>query len=146
MSKKFLLAIAFVFSFLFTQATFADSSICRESLSKMVQSLNLDANQKSKVNSILDQLKSNMKATGTQMDGLEDQITQQTYSANMDQNNANSVVDQKTKLIGDMMKARITATNQIYNILNPQQQAKFKSMMKTADDKMAAMYKNCDQD
>lgn len=146
MNRKFLWIIAFVSSLMFNQMVFADSTICREGLNKMLQSINLDNDQKAKIKPILDQLKTNLKATSSQMNGLEDQITQQASSANMDQAKVNSLVDTKTKLIGDMMKARIAAKNQIFAILKPEQNAKLQDKIKKEDEKIASEFKNCDQD
>ena len=39
----------------------------------------------------------------------------------MNQAKVNDQVDKQTKLIGDMIKAKITAKNQIFSILNPKQ-------------------------
>lgn len=146
MYKKFLWTIIFVSAFMLNQMVFADSSVCRESLSKMVQSVNLDDGQKAKVKSILDQLKSNLKASGSQMHDLDTQLTEQVNSSNMDQDKANGLVDQQTKLIGDMIKARIMATNQIFSILNPQQKEKLQAMIKKSEEKVAAEYKKCYQE
>jgi periplasmic protein CpxP/Spy len=145
MCKKLFWIIAFT-SLLFTQIAFADSSVCRETLSKMVQSLNLNETQKAKVKPVLEQLKTSMQGIKSQMSGLEDQITQQVNSDNMDQDKVNGIVDQKTKLIGDAMKARITAKRQIFSILNPQQKGKLQGMLKKADEKMAALFKSCEKD
>lgn len=146
MSRKYLWIIAFTSCLAASQVTFADDSLCREGLGKMVQSLNLDDAQKAKVKPIIDQLKTNMKSYGSQMDGLEDQMTAQTNSANMDQNKVSSLVDQKTKLIGDMMKARMSATNQIYGVLNADQKSKLQDKIKKEDHKMASAFKNCAND
>jgi protein CpxP len=146
MFKKFLWIIAFVSSLMITQMVFANSSVCRESLNKMVQSMNLDTSQKAKIMPILDQLKSTIKTNASQMDGLESQIEEQVNSTNMDQEKINSLVNQKTKLIGDMMKAKIMAKHQIFSILNAEQKGKFQDMMKKADEKMKAAFKNCHED
>ncbi|MBA2654141.1 MAG: Spy/CpxP family protein refolding chaperone [Gammaproteobacteria bacterium] len=146
MSKKFLWMIVFVSSLIINPIVFADTSICREGLGKMVQSLNLDNTQKAKIMPILDQLKSNLKAAGAQMNGIEPQLSQEATSPNMSQDNVNSLVDKKAKLIGDMMKSKITAKNQIFSILNVQQKEKLQSMMKKSEEKMAEEYKNCDED
>lgn len=146
MFKKFVWIIGFVAFFMLNQITFADSAICKESLHKMVQSLNLDASQKAKIKPILDQLKSDLKASGSQMKDLHAQIKEQTNSDNMDQAKVDGLVDNESKLIGDMIKAKIKAKNQIYAILNPQQKTKLQDMVKKAEDKIAAEFKNCTED
>jgi protein CpxP len=146
MFKKSLWIITFVSSLMINQMVFADSSVCGESLSQMVQSINLDATQKEKIKPILDQLKSTLKASGSQMDASVSQIRQQVNSTNMDQEKVNSLVDEKTKLIGDVMKAKIMAKSQIFSILNPQQKGKLQDMIKKSDEKMAAAFKKCHED
>jgi periplasmic protein CpxP/Spy len=146
MFKKFLLIITFVSSLIINQMVFAESSVCRESLNEMVQSINLDAAQKAKIKPILDQLKSTFKANESQMEALKSQITQQVNSANMDQGKVNSLVDEKTKLIGEVMKAKIMAKNQIFALLNPQQKGKLQEMIKKSDEKMTALFKKCYRD
>lgn len=146
MYKKFIWILALITSFTLTQMVFADTTVCRDKLSKMVQSLNLDESQKAKIKPILDQLKTDLQTSGSQMKDFHTQITQQVNSANMDQDKVNDLVDKKTKVIADMIKAKLKAQNQIYVILNPQQKEKLQNMIKTADDKIAAIYKNCEQD
>ncbi|MGB6977470.1 MAG: Spy/CpxP family protein refolding chaperone [Gammaproteobacteria bacterium] len=146
MFKKFLWIIAFVSSLMINQMVFADTSVCRESLNKMVQSLNLDATQKEKIRPILDQLKSTIKMNVSQMDGLESQVMEQVNSTSMDQEKVNSLVNQKTKMIGDMMKAKIMAKHQVFAILNPEQKGKLQDMMKRAEEKMKAAFKSCHEE
>lgn len=146
MSKKLLWIFALMFSFMLNQIVFADPAICKESLNKMVQSLNLDDTQKTKIKPIIDQMKSSVKTAASQMDDIRTQLTQQVYSASMDQSTVNDLVDKKAKLIGDMMKAKVMATNQVYNILNPQQKQKLQGMIKNMEEKIAAEFKQCEQD
>lgn len=146
MTRKFLLIIAFLSALLINKAILADPTVCRESLNKMMQSLNLDETQKSKITPIISELKSKMKTSGSQMDGIEEQLNQQTYSQNMDHSKVDSLVNQKAKLIGDMMKAKTMASNQIYMILNPQQRQQFQSMITQAEQRIAQTFKGCAED
>lgn len=146
MCKKTLWIIAVAFSFVLGQSAFAHS-LCGQSMDKMVESLKLDDAQKAKVKPVLDQLKSNMQSNWTQMKDLETQINQQVQSANMDQSTVDGLVDKKTALIGNMMKAKIAAKNQIFNVLNAQQKETLQAKMKAKEDKIAAEFKSChDQD
>lgn len=146
MYKKLIWIAVFAFSFILNQAVFADSSMCGERFKTMIHSLKLDETQKEKIKPILEQLKSTMKNSWTQMQDLEKQLNEQVTSANMDQNTVNGLVDQKTKLIGDMIKAKITAKNQIINLLNSQQKTQLQTMMKNVEEKMAAKYKECHEE
>ncbi len=112
--KKQLLAIAaLASSLLLNQVASADSSFCKQSLSDMVKSIKLDDTEKSKIQPILDKLKTGLKSAGEQMNSLEPQIKQAVNSPNMDEGKLQGLVDQKTKLIGDVMKMRLMAENQI---------------------------------
>ncbi|WED42490.1 Spy/CpxP family protein refolding chaperone [Legionella cardiaca] len=143
MYKKLVGLLLLTLSFSFSQALFADDSVCRQGLKKMVESLKLTDDQKGKIQPILDQLKSTMKENGSQMEGLESQMREQANSSTMNQDTVNGLVDKKTALIGNMMKARLNAENQIFAILTPEQKTKLQAMMKTAEKKMADAFKSC---
>ncbi len=145
MYKKILWIGALAFSFVLSQTAFADSWSCRKGMEEMVGSLKLDNSQKGKIKPILDQLRSRMKDNGTQMKDLDAQINQQLDSTPMDQATVDSLVDKKTKLIGNMIKAQIMAKNQILAILNTQQRTELNTMMKKMDSKIAAQFKKCHQ-
>lgn len=146
MYKKLSGIIVFTLSLIFSQALFADNSQCKQGLKTMVESLSLSDDQKTKIKPILDQMKNTMKENGSQMNALDSQIRVQVNSATMDQDTVNSLVDKKTALIGNIMKARINAENQIYVVLTPEQKATLQNMIKTAEEKMAAKFKNCHDD
>lgn len=143
MYKKLLGIMVFAFSLVLGQAVFADSEHCGEGVKKMVESLNLDDSQKAKIKPILEQLKSTIADKASQMSDLRKQISQQVQSANMDQSTVNGLVDQKTQLIGDIMKAKLAATNQIMNILNDQQKAQLHKKMQEAEEKWSEKFKSC---
>ena len=146
MFKNFLWLVAVVSSLMISQMAVADSSICRESLKQMVQMVNPDAAQKAKIDPILDQLKATLKTHSSQMETLEPQIAEQADAASMDHAKVDNLVEQQTKLIGEVMKARIMAKNQIFLILNSQQKDKLQTMIKNSDEKMVAAFKKCNQD
>ncbi|CAM2839002.1 envelope stress induced periplasmic protein [Legionella steigerwaltii] len=143
MYKKIIQAAAFTFTLALSPVVLAHSGGCGEGLKKMVESLKLDDSQKSKIKPILEQLKSTMKNDVTQMRDISQQLNQQAESANMDQSTVDSLVDKKTKLIGDMIKAKITAKNQIYAVLNPQQKTELQNKWKKVEEKMAEKFKAC---
>lgn len=64
----------------------------------------------------------------------------------MDQATVDGLIDKKTKLVGDMMKAKVTAQNQIYSVLNPQQKTELQNKVKKMEDKMAEQFKSCHDD
>jgi|LakMenEpi03Aug12_release.lakeMendotaPanAssembly.Ray.scaffolds.fasta_scaffold904521_1 protein CpxP len=146
MVQKILGTIIFGSFILFSQMIFADDSIYRETLHKIVQSLNLTDAQKTQINPILSELKSELKKVGSQMGNIRSEIKQQVNSTNMDKTKVNDLVDKKTKLIGDMIKAKLTAQNKIYSILNPEQRQKLSEAINKADEKMEALFKSCEKE
>lgn len=143
MHTKIIYVIALAFSLAFSQSALADSWCCGERLRTMVESLKLNAAQKEKIKPILDQLKLDMNDKRSQMPGLETQLNQQVESSNMNQTTVDDLVNKKTKLIGDMMKAKIMAKNQIYTILDTQQKTELQNMMKKLEEKISAKFKSC---
>ena len=137
--------VTLVFSFALSQAVFANSWECG-GIKKMVESLNLDDAQKTKIKPILEQLMTVGKNAGSQMNDLDKQIKQQVISTSMDQSTVDGLIDKKAKLIGDMMKAKVTAKNQIINILNADQKTKLQNKMKEFEQKMVDKYKQCHGD
>ncbi|KTC79608.1 Spy/CpxP family protein refolding chaperone [Legionella cherrii] len=146
MYKKIIQAAAFTFTLALSPVVLAHSWGCGEGLKNMVESLKLDDSQKSKIKPILEQLKSTIQNDAAQMKGLHDQLNQQAESANMDQSTVDGLIDKKTKLIGDMMKAKITAKNQIYAVLNPQQKTELQNRMKKMEEKMKEKFKSCHEE
>ncbi len=145
MYKKIIQTAAFAFTLVLSPVVLAHGG-CGEGLKSMIESLKLDDTQKSKIKPILDQLKTTMKNDADQMMDLSQQINQQAESANMDQSTVDGLIDKKTKLIGDMMKAKVTAKNQIFSVLNPQQKTELQNKTKQMEDKWAEKFKKCHQE
>ncbi|WP_131794624.1 Spy/CpxP family protein refolding chaperone [Fluoribacter gormanii] len=143
MYRKLIQTAAFTCALALSPVVLAHSGECGEGFKSMVESLKLDDSQKAKIKPILDQLKTSMKNDFDQMKDLSQQINQQAESATMDQSAVDGLIDKKTKLIGDMMKAKVTAKNQIFSVLNPQQKKELQNKMKKMEDKMEKQFKNC---
>ncbi|KTD11000.1 16 kD immunogenic protein [Legionella gratiana] len=146
MYKKIAQTVLFTCTLVLSPVVLANSCGCGKGLKQMVESLKLDDNQKDKIKPILEQLASTIKNDASQMQDLEQQLQQQSESANMDQATVDSLIDKKSKLIGDMIKAKVTAKNQIYAVLNPQQKTELQSKIKNMDKKMADQFKSCHDD
>jgi len=145
--KKILWTVAFAFSLIFSQAVLADSWGCGEGLKQMLTTLNLTDDQKAKLKPIMDQLKTGMTNLGPQMADLDKQINTLVSSDNMDSSALDSLVDQKAKLIGGAMKAKLMAKNQVMAILTPEQKTIIQGKLQALEDKIAAKFKSChDQD
>ena len=109
----------------------------------MVESLKLSSGQKEKIKPILEQMKSTMKENGQQMDALKQQMHQNVTADSMDQSAVDSLIDQKTKLVGNMMRAKMKAKHDIYMLLTPEQKKAFQSKLNAEEHKMADKFKNC---
>lgn len=145
MFKKLLGMLVCSFALIFSQITFADDWGCGEGLKSMLESLKLDDAKKAEVKKIMEQSRENLQAASSQMDSIDKQINEQVASDKMDQDRVNSLVDQKAKLIGDMMKAKLTAKNQILALVTPEQKKALLEKMAKLEDKIAAKFKKCHQ-
>lgn len=146
MYKKILGIALLATTFAMSPVGFAKSCICGEGFKKMIGDLKLDSAQKDKIQPILDQMGATMKADGTQMDEITKQLHEQVVSDKMDQATVDGLVDKKTKLIGDMMKAKLSAKSQIFAVLTPQQKTELQTKMDAQEEKIANEYKSCQQD
>ena len=145
MKNKLIWIVAFASSLFFSQASFSWGG-CGEGLSKMVGSLKLEDAQTAKIQPILEQFKSAAQNAGTQIGDLDKQIKELVNSANVDPSKVEPLIDQKAKLIGDIMKAKFNATIQILAILTPEQKTQLQGKINKMEDKMAEKFKNCRDD
>ncbi|MGC1183519.1 Spy/CpxP family protein refolding chaperone [Legionella sp.] len=143
MYKKLLGTLALTCSLAISSAAFAHFGGCGEGMNKMLESIKLDDSQKQKIQPILANLKATMKQSGEQMRDLSKQINDQITSGNMDQSVVNDLIDKKTKLIGDMIKAKVMVKSQIYTLLNAQQKTELQNKMKQKEEQMVEKYKSC---
>jgi protein CpxP len=143
MSRKLLYIIAVSLSLILSPVAFANKDKCGKGMGEMVDSLRLDDAQKAKAQPILDQLKASMKDSVVQIKEVSGKIHEQMKSGTMDQATMNGLIDQKSKIIGDMMKAKVTAKAQIYGLLNDEQKTKFQDILKKKEEKMAEKFKGC---
>eukprot|EP01012_Entosiphon_sulcatum_P001562 TRINITY_DN10298_c0_g2_i11.p2 TRINITY_DN10298_c0_g2~~TRINITY_DN10298_c0_g2_i11.p2 ORF type:complete len:148 (-),score=23.82 TRINITY_DN10298_c0_g2_i11:1359-1802(-) len=143
MNKKILGMMVVFFALILGQASFADSLDCGKGIKDMVSSLNLDAAQKEKIKPILDQLKSTVSDKAAQLDSLRKQMSQQLSTASMDTSSMDALVDQKTKLIGDLIKAKLAAISQIMGVLNDTQKGQLQKKIQAFEEKMTDKFKKC---
>lgn len=147
MFKKSLLIATVALTFAVSQSALAHGmGMCGDGMKNMMSSMKMDDAQKAKVMPILDQLKTSMKGNEDQFKDIDMQIRQQMLSDKMDQSTVDGLVDKKTRMIGDMMKAKIAAKNQIFNMLTAEQKITMQAMMKKMEDRMADKFKNCHDD
>lgn len=146
MFKKLLGIVAVACSLILSNAAFSHSMDCGKGLKGMLESLNLDDAQKEKIKPIMDQQDATMKDLAAQMDALDVKMNEQMNAAQPDQSAIDGLVEQKVKLIGQMMKAKIMAKVQIFGVLKPEQKTQLQDKLKKLADKMAEKFKNCHQD
>lgn len=143
MNSKLLGIIAVVLSLFLGQSAFAHGWFCGDKMDKLKKELHLTPEQDKKIEPILKQLKTTMKDNATQMKDLSKQVNEQITSNSTDESNLDSLIDKKTKMIGDMMKAKLHAKHEIYNTLDEKQKTHFKKMMQEWEHKMAEKFKHC---
>lgn len=146
MYKKIIQTAVFTCALVLSPVVLADHGGCAERLKHMVESLKLNENQKVKVKPILKQLKLTLKNDEKQMKGLDNKLEYETESAKMDQSKVDDLVNKKTMLIGDMMKAKIKAKNEIYAVLNPQEKKELQHKMKEMKAKWHQKFKKCHEE
>ncbi|KTD51754.1 16 kD immunogenic protein [Legionella quinlivanii] len=108
---------------------------------EMVQTLQLTQDQQDKIKAIKDNAKSAMKANWTQMKSIREEMKALVMSPTLDQGKLDALVQQKTTLIGNMMKTKITMKNQIYNLLNDQQKQQYQTLMTQWETKKREFFK-----
>jgi len=143
MYKNLVAVVAIISTLLFSQTTLADAWGCGEGMRQMVLSMDLNRAQKDKIKPILAQLKASIKETGMHMGDLDRQLNQQSVAVNMDQSVVDDLVEKKTKLIGDMIKAKIKAKNQVLAVLNPKQKINLMNKMQKLEEKIAKKFSSC---
>ncbi|WP_028389524.1 Spy/CpxP family protein refolding chaperone [Legionella fairfieldensis] len=147
MNKKFRF-IAFAFSLILSQLTFAETAApataatqqstscgCNgDKMKHMIDSLKLDEAQQTKLQTIKEQTKATIKANWQQMKALRSQMNQLIQSDTIDQTKLDSLINQKKELVGNMIKVKIMAKHQIYNLLNAQQKTQYQQMINQWED------------
>lgn len=143
MFKKILWIVAMVSCLAFNQNALADSMCRHEGFKDMISAMKLDEAQKAKIQPIMEQMKSTMKDLRPQLVNVDKQIKDMFRSDTIDTSSMTSLVDQKSKLIGEMMKAKFTAQSQIMAVLTTEQKSTIRAKIQAMEDKIAAKYKEC---
>lgn len=139
--KKYLGLSVLALSLSFAQApmAFADSEHkCfgnGEHFRKVVETLNLTAEQKTKIQAIREQAKKDIDAKHEELRKIRMQINDAYRDKTMDSSKIDSFVTQKKDIIGDIMKVRMTERYDISNVLTDEQKTKLVDMMKSWEEK-----------
>ncbi len=142
---NFLGMTALACSLMFSVPVYAHQWGCGDGLKQMINSLELVDAQKEQIKPIMAKLKLDMQEIGPQIGILDKQISQHMDAEKMDLTTLDGLVDQKSALIGQMIKVKIKTTNEIFMVLNPTQKMQLKEAMKKSEDKMAAQFKHCQE-
>lgn len=111
-------------------AAASQSCPCEHKGHKLIASLQLTDDQQTKIRAIKDATKNASKAWWQQMAAITTQINAITTSDKVDEAKLDELIKQKTDLFSKIMKARVVSKNQIYHVLNAQQQQQFAEMLK----------------
>ncbi|WP_207384182.1 Spy/CpxP family protein refolding chaperone [Legionella nagasakiensis] len=107
-------------------------------MQKISQELNLTADQKEKIKAIKEEARKSLQANKEEMISIRTQVKELIKSDKIDEAKLNKLLEQKKEILASKMKTKIMMKNQIYNVLNAQQKAKFSAMM----DKWENKWKN----
>ncbi|AHE67259.1 P pilus assembly/Cpx signaling pathway, periplasmic inhibitor/zinc-resistance associated protein [Legionella oakridgensis ATCC 33761 = DSM 21215] len=136
---------ALALSLAFSAPSFADKNggqcPCMR-LQKLSQELDLTADQQAKIKAIKEQAQKDMSANEADMKNIRSQIKELIQSEKIDEDKLNKLIEQKKEIIASAMKTKIMMKNQIYNVLNAQQKAKFSALM----DKWESKHKAHDEE
>lgn len=146
MLKTLFRTVLFTLALVTTQTALADAFGCGEGMKSMLATMKLEQAQIDKIKPVLVHFNSDVKDTANMMKPLDIQISQQGLSDKMDPKVLSDLVDKKAKLIGNMMKSKIIAQNQILAILTPEQRQQMQVMIKRLEDKIASKFKSCHLD
>lgn len=108
---------------------------CAMNIGSMVDKLNLTPEQQIKIKAIRMQTRQLIQSKKGELQSIRMQSHALVQSDNMDESKLNALVEQRNAIAGTLMKARIIAKNQIYNLLNPEQKAKFDEMFASQKEK-----------
>lgn len=142
MFKNIALGSALALALVTNAPVFANEH-CQKHMDYMTQSLQLTSEQKAKIQTIRDEVKTNISSNRDQLKAIKTQIREMVTSDTIDQAKLDSLIQQKTTLMASMMKSRITMQNQIYNLLTPEQKKQFSDLMSKWEEKRKAMKEGC---
>lgn len=96
---------------------------------KLISSLNLTDEQKAKIKQIKEQARANMQENMQAMKDICQKMNTLIQSEKLDTQELDKLVNQKTALMAAKIKNKVMVKNQIYNILTPEQKAKFAEIL-----------------
>ncbi|MGQ3889044.1 Spy/CpxP family protein refolding chaperone [Legionella sp. CNM-1927-20] len=103
---------------------------CKKSMMQISQALQLTDAQKDQIRSIREKAKASIQSSKDQLRSIRSQMHDLITSSSMDNSKLDSLISQKTAVLGKMIRVKVEAKHQMYMVLNPQQQQKFQQMLR----------------
>lgn len=115
-------------SFAATESSKSKPCTCHHNSQRLSEKLNLTAEQKAKIKAIRTQTHTQLKADKEQLKTLKLQMNALANNDKVDEAKLNSLIDQRNKIKGAMLKKEVMMQNQIYNTLTAQQKIQYKEL------------------
>lgn len=96
---------------------------------KLLNQLNLTQEQKTKIKTIKMQAQKTIKENYRQLKAIKEQINALIANEKLDEAKLDSLINQRNKIAGAMLKNRVMMKNQIYNQLTNEQKSQYKKNM-----------------
>lgn len=143
MLKKILSMFIFFFSLTVCYNAFAVDAYCGENVDKVINTLNVNDEQRAQINSVLSQLQTTLQNKSNKMGELKKEISQSLMEEPINKSKINGLISKRTELAHAIYEAKILAKIQILNTLNPAQKAKLHDMVKKVDAKKEEHMHHC---
>jgi len=143
MNKSLFAAVVMDMSLLMGQFAFAGGCMHDHDMKGVLSSLKLDDKHRMNIEKLADQTEMSLKGQWGNLHSLDQQISDMVVSNDMDMTKLNGLVDQRSKILSGVMRARIDMKHQVYMMLNPEQQKMFKSIMQERHDAFMKKIEAC---
>lgn len=129
MNKSLFAAFVMAMSLLMGQFAFAGGCMFNHDMKGVLSSLKLDDKQRMNIEKMVDQTKMSLQGQWVTLHNLDQKISDMVVSSNVDTTKLNSLVDERSKLMSQVMRARVDMKHQVFMMLSPEQQKMFKDIM-----------------
>lgn len=143
MNKSLFAAVVMAMSLLMGQFAFAGGCMYDHDMKGVLSTLKLDDKQRMNIEKLVGQTKMSLKGQWNNLHNLDQQISDMVVSNDMDMTKLNGLVDQRSKILSGVMRARVDMKHQVYMMLNPEQQKMFKNIMQEKHDAFMKKIEAC---
>lgn len=144
MFNRLLVLPTLVLTLATSQIAFAHSGEFAKCMKDAYKSLNLTTEQQNKINTLKDQVKTNLKDKEVQMKAMHEQVKALVQADTLDQSKLDALINQKKEIIGDMMKSKIMMRHEVYHLLTPKQKEQFATHVEKCEQQMVKMFEGSD--